>query len=523
MIKPEVKERVLTLHRRGRGIRWIARHLELSRATVRRIVRETSEGTSPTKPRPSILDPFKKDIAELLREHEAEQKALGGVKDLTTRSIFKLLRKKGYRGGMTIVDDYLRELRGRRRRARKPYCRFETPPAEESQQDWSPYRVVLGGVTKVVHVFSLVLSWSRCQYLEGFLGEGLHSLLYGHVGAFKYFGGVPWKVLYDRQAAITPGAIDGRPLLNEAFEAFAAHYGFEISLCAPGDKERKGKIEKIFLDFENDFLGTRGRRFESLEDFNSRLRRWLDGSEDPEEGNHHRHGTTGEVPYERWLEERQYLYELPVTDHLPRRVEKRVLYKDSTVSVGGRRYSVPARLVEDGVRELWASIGQNDLHLYDLKGTLVATHALSHGPEKLVLNEQHYEEIRRRQKQKTLPELERQFLERFQGAADFLRGLKEVTRSIAPIHLREILSLARRYGREEVEAALGTAVEHSSTTSGYVRRLLERERPTAPIGRLESELPRGLSLGEIDPGDASGYDAIFGNDDERSKDHDATI
>jgi hypothetical protein len=328
---------------------------------------------------------------------------------------------------------------------------------------------------------------------------------------------VPWKIVYDRQAAITPGEIDGEPILNEKFRDFAEHYGFAVSLCARGDKERKGKIEKIFLDFENDFLGTRGRRFESLEDFNSRLRRWLDGLDDPEEGNHHRHGTTGELPSERWLQERQYLYELPLTDHLPRRVEKRLLHKDSTISVGGCRYSVPARLVENGVRELWASIGVSDLYVYDLEGTLVATHALSHGPQKLVIDEKHYEEIRRRKEQKTVPELERQFLERFEGAADFLRALKEVTRSIAPIHLREILALARRYRRDQVQEALNTAVEHSRTTAGYVRRLLERRRPTEHIGRLEAELPRGLSLGEIEPGDPSGYDAIFGDHDERSE------
>ena len=102
-------------------------------------------------------------------------------------------------------------------------------------------------------------------------------------------------------------------------------YGFicnEIQICRPGDCTRKGKVERPFDFFEKAFLP--GRTFHSMEDLNDQIQRWLDGVDFPEEGNHRVHGTTGEVPYERWREEKEYLYELPATDHLPRQVEVRM-------------------------------------------------------------------------------------------------------------------------------------------------------------------------------------------------------
>ena len=537
MIPPEVKDRIRKLSAAGHSIRRIARSLKLSRQSVRKVLRDDGAkpgpalpggdppSSDPAKARPSILDPFKSDIERILKEHEELKKKIPETKDLTTRTIFKEVRRRGYTGGHTILDDYLRSIRGsRRRRARTAHARFETLVAEESQQDWSPYRVMIGGEMKKIHVFSITLAWSRYQFLMAFMDERLDSLLYGHVAAFKYFAGVPWKIMYDRQACITPGDVDGVPIINDKFQGFVDHYGFAVEICAPGHKERKGKIERIFLYFETGFLPR--RTFESVEDFNTQLRAWLDGLDEPDEGNLRVHGTTQEVPYERWLEERQYLLELPRTDHLPRRVETRRVNHDCTISVLNSLYTVPARLVEKGTREIWVSIGCDDLLVYDKSGNLVAEHKLSEDKGKLVIDESHYEELRRRKTKRPLPELEARFLERFAAAGAFLAGLKRTVRSLAPIHLREILALARRYSREDVNAALARCVADGTTTSGYLRRILEQKHPTGHIGNLDRTVPRGLSLGAVEPGTSNGYQDIFSNeqnqertDDDGKEDH----
>lgn len=530
MIRPELKERIRKLNKAGYGIRWLARHLKISRQSVRKALRdkEPEEAEAATKSqetaeeeqerKPSILDPHKAEIQAMLEAHERLKKKIPGTKELSAARILKEIRKHGYAGGRTILQEYLASLRGPRRRARKPYCRFETAVAEEAQQDWSEYRVEIDSKVQVIQVFSLILCWSRFQFLKAFTDQRRETLLYAHVEAFKYFSGCPWKIVYDRQSTITPFDVGGVPLIHEGFQAFADHYGFEIGLCLPGDKERKGKIERVFLTFETDFLPA--RTFKSLEDLNAQLRRWLEGLDHPDDGNMRNHHTTGEVPYQRWLEEREYLYALPEIDHLPRRVEKRQVNHDCTVSVLGNLYTVPARLVEKGPREVWVSIGVADLLVYDTRGELVAQHTLSEEKGQLVINENHYKEIKRRREKRPLPELERQFLERFPSGDAFLDKLKHTLRSIAPIHLREILALSRRYSIEEVEAALEKAVSHGTTTAGYVRQILERKHPTGHLGKLYRRSPRGLSLGNVEPGDSAGYGDIFTNPKEDTDDHD---
>ena len=48
-----------------------------------------------------------------------------------------------------------------------------------------------------------------------------------------------------------------------------------------------------------------------------------------------------------------------------------------------------------------------------------------------------------------------------------------------------------------------------ATTAGYVRQILEQKHPTGHIGNLEREVPRGLSLGPVEPGNSDGYRDIF--------------
>jgi transposase len=509
MIPEDTRSRVQRLREAGKSIRSIARESGIARNTVREILglRKKPPPKEEEARRSFLLDPYKKAIEEILREEDLERRKDPGRKPLTSRKILKEIRKLGYTGGRTILDDHLRRSRGPQRRSRKAWVRFETSPAEEAQQDWSAYRVEIGGKRVLIQVFSLILAWSRYQFFKAFPDQKLHSLLWGHVAALKYIEGIPWTIVYDRQATISPCEVAGVPILNAPFKEFSEHYGFSVSLCLPGHKERKGKIEKPFLLFETDFLPR--RTFTSLEDLNRQILAWLAAEESPGDGNHRHHGTTGEIPYERWLEEKKYLIELPRTDHVPRRIEKRHVGKDATVSVGGCLYTVPARLVEEGRREVWVSLGEEDLQIYDERGELVARHAIERGPGKLVIDPAHYEEIRRRKHGATQSELERRFLERFPRSERFLDGLRQAVRSIAPIHLREILALERRYRSEEVERALAEALDHGTATAGYVRELLSRRHPSAPLAELHRETPRGLRLGPIDPGNADGYDRIF--------------
>jgi transposase len=391
MIQSETRALIVRLKASGLGTRAISRKLGLSRNTVRDILdperrarKKTKEPEDTPVASGQLLDPFKGEIEALLLKDEELKKENPSARPLSTRLVLKAIRKLGYTGGRTILDEHLRRLRGPKRLITKAFRRFETDPAVEAQQDWTTYTVKISGKLQKVQLFSMILAWSRMQFLRAFLDQRLPTLLWGHVAAFHAFGGVPWRLVYDRQKAIAPIFIEGRPVLHDEFRAFKDHYGFEVFVCQCGDKERKGKVEKPFRYVEEGFLPQ--REFQSIEDLNRQLESWLAGQEDPGEGNLRRHGTTGEVPQERWLEEKKLLLPLPASDRVVRHVEKRLVAKDCTISVLGCLYTVPPRLVEQGRREVWISIGPEDLLVHDDKGQLVATHRLSREKGKLVID-----------------------------------------------------------------------------------------------------------------------------------------
>jgi transposase len=81
-------------------VRRIERHLQISRATIRKYL------SPPTRCRIQVsrthkLDPFKPTMAELVQQDPS----------LTTQGIFQQLRALGYNGGMTTVRNHLRSVR----------------------------------------------------------------------------------------------------------------------------------------------------------------------------------------------------------------------------------------------------------------------------------------------------------------------------------------------------------------------------------------------------------------------------
>ena len=230
------------MRKQGKGMRRISKALGMGRKKLRRIL-GLSEASSPgAKKKSSKLDRFKERVRQLA---ELKEGPAGQERMLTVKGIFRALRKEGYDGGKTILGDMVREMRGASR-TQAAFARYEPAAGLEAQSDWSPYRVLLGGRETKVHVFSMILSYSRYQYLEAFADEGQDALFQGHVEAFRYFRGIPAKILYDNQSPVAACRIGGKALLNPRFEAFARHNGFKPVVGEPYRKERRGRVERPF-------------------------------------------------------------------------------------------------------------------------------------------------------------------------------------------------------------------------------------------------------------------------------------
>ena len=304
MLKLEGWMEIRILHRQGLGIRAIARRLEVSRHTVRKALR----GEEPPRyqrqvVRVSKLDPYKDYLQARVEAAKPEW--------LPATALYREITEQGYRGELSILRDWLRRLKPRMQP--EPVVRFETAPGEQLQIDWIVFRRGRDRLS----AFVATLGYSRSSYVEFVTDERLETLLTCHEHAFEAFGGVPRRVLYDTMKTVVLERdyyAEGRHRFQAGLWDFAHHYGFMPRLCRPYRAKTKGKVERFNHYLRHSFYNPLASRLKQAglvldkATANLEVRCWLG-----EVANRRIHATTGRIPAEVLLEEREQLQPLPMS------------------------------------------------------------------------------------------------------------------------------------------------------------------------------------------------------------------
>lgn len=320
--------RIKALARQGVQKAEIARLCGVSRQTVYNHLNREGSAPKPRKRRPSKLDPYRDYIRSRLEEY-----------NLPATVLYREIRAMGYEGKLTILRDFVRPLK--KELTRKVVERFETRPGHQAQIDWGECgRVTVGGERKTLHLFTLVLGYSRMTFGRFTTSSRRPALLDCLQRAFEKLG-VPEEILVDnmKQAVDQHDAATGSVRWNRTFLDFAEHHGFVPAASPPYWPQAKGKVERGIGYLKKSFL--EGRSFTDLEDLNRQLEVWLDSV-----ANVRVHGTTGERPVDRHARERERLTPLASIPHYDTRpVELRVVHRDSHIRYRGVDYSVDPEAV----------------------------------------------------------------------------------------------------------------------------------------------------------------------------------
>ena len=196
-----------------------AKRLGVNRRTVDRWRSSAARRGSRT-PRAQKLDPYKGII----------RARLAAYPERTSQRLFEEVREAGYPGSHSRVRDSVRGLR--RAAPPPPARRFETPPGHQGQVDFGTFRTPWGRR----HALVVVLGHSRLMWCEFYATQTMATVMTGLERAFRYFGGVPSELPFDRMKAVVTSdgrAVGGTRVLNEEFGRFAAHWGFRIRACRP--------------------------------------------------------------------------------------------------------------------------------------------------------------------------------------------------------------------------------------------------------------------------------------------------
>lgn len=360
------------LNSQGLNVSEISRQTGYDRKTVKKYLDlKTVPQAQERQRKASKLDPYKPYILEKLNSGP-----------YTASRLYREIKDKGFNGGCTIVKDYVRDVRPKQ--AVPAVLRYETKPGVQAQVDWAEMATVeVDDKIGKIYCFNMILGYSRMRYIEFTLSMDTPTLIQCHINAFRYFGGCTQEILYDnmKQVVIKRALKASNSQWNSQFEDFFKHYGFIPRLCRPYRPQTKGKIENTVGYVKRDlFLGI---DFASINDLNDQAIKWL------ERVNSTVHGTTHEVPLERFKKE-----ELMSYNQHPYRVLKkeiRNVSRDCYVSYLGNKYSIPYRFA-GRLSEIHVADGKLEVHI---DGEQVCEHEIIPGNCRVVRNKEHFQGLLR--------------------------------------------------------------------------------------------------------------------------------
>ncbi len=461
MKDPQLENSIISLHPRGWSTRRLSREFGISRERVQRVLhsnyheRNTGEPTKKKKPgkQGSKMDAYKGVIREALDKYTDPPP--------TNQRIFEIIKQKGFDGGITIVSTYLKQIRGKQ--VHEPIICIETTPGQRAAHDWSDEPILFAptGEKEKITFFSIILGYSRRQYICLAEDKTQQSLFNCLIEAFVHFEGVPKEIKSDNQKACVDRWEMGRPVFNTKFLEFSSYYKFKPLAITPREPRENLKIERPFYYLQTNFLNARS--FYDKHDLQKQLAAWLKGKNDQRI-----HRTTRKKPIEAWQEELAFLHPLPKKHYDTSVFEYRVVNNESCVVWGNHYYVVPNHYMYETCPVRTTS---TKIIIYTPDFEQIVTYPLAQKghPEKYIGRDSHKKPLQMRLAAK-------QVLERLEPFGPYMQEyIKELKQHKSNYlhHLRHVLGLKVNYHKDDIVIALRRALKYRVYEAGAIENFLK--------------------------------------------------
>lgn len=446
--------------------------------------RDRYEQRAPVK-RASQLDPYKGLIVRWLEAHS-----------LSAQQVFQRLREAGYRGGLTIVNMYVRQIRPPKQRA---FLKLHFAPGECAQIDWGEYGSVgVGSTRRRLSFFVMVQCYSRQMYVEFTVSQTMEHFLGCHERAFAVLG-VPTKIMVDNlKSAVLRRLTGTAPVFNPRYVDYARHHSFEIAPCNVAAGNEKGRVESGVGYVKKNFLN--GTEFTDFSAVNPAAQAWLNDISNVRE-----HGETHRRPVDLFAEEGGMLRTANPNPYDLARVISLRASSQFRITLDTNRYSVPAEFANQRVT---VKAYPDRICIYHQE-RLIARHLRSFDRHQDIEDPDHPKALLEQRKSAREQRLLSQFLSLSSKAPAYYEGLV-ARRFNARGHVRKIIALAEIYGTDACSRVIEDALVFNAFSSEYIAHLLEarartKSQPTSPLclmrraDLLDLELPEpDLSIYEVD-------------------------
>ena len=299
------------------------------------------------------LDPWKSTIDQwLLDDKKAPRKQRH-----TARKIFKDLSKSdnfpGFNCSYRTVAEYVTAKKKELNLENKDKGKLPLIHRPgEAQADFGDALFYENGTAISGKYLVLSFPYSNQGYHQVIYGENMECLLESLDAIFHHIGGVPTEIWFDNASTLVTQIIhSGGRKINERFQRFADHYGFQARFMNPASGWEKGSVENKVGYSRRNFL-VPPPRFLSIDDFNQQQLKEADEDADRE---HYRHD---ETIRERFESDRDALLPLPAIPlDLRRRIDGITTngWGKFTLNKGKHEYSVSPKHTNTVVNLLLSS------------------------------------------------------------------------------------------------------------------------------------------------------------------------
>lgn len=464
MLEADTQVEILRLHFSEKlSRRQIAKTLGINRKSVAKVIERQRVICSPQQQeaRTSILQPYYPQIEKMLEDAPAR----------SCVNMLQHLRRVGYMGGITILREYICTIRPSP--PREAFFTLHFAKGEAAQVDWGEFGDVFGNGTKV-HVFVMVLCWSRMLYLEFTLRETLPTLLRCYERALRFFGGRCREYWHDNMSTVVAERIGRLSRFTQGFLAYVGFHGFHPVLCNKGAGNEKGRVEDGVKLVRHQFWP--GRRFTDIDDINRQAFEWRDLFV-----NRREHETTKKVPELMFEIERDVLLPLRADPYDTDDLLSCKVSRFFRIRFEGNTYSVP-----------WTLVGKTVTVRADDKQVRVF-----YGHKRVAHHERCYQKNQDMKKStheeglwQIKPGASRNWQEEVIAsfgphARRYLDLISAGTRSLRA-ELRELLLLATVYGHQQLDQVIGELLQTGRVGVSHIERALRlREAPQKAPPPLE--------------------------------------
>jgi hypothetical protein len=283
--------------------------------------------------------------------------------------------------------------------------------------------------------------------------------------ALRYTGGVVERVMIDNTHVVVLRGTGREMIPVPEMEAFAERFGFRFVAHAVGNANRSARVERPFSFIENNFLA--GRTFTSWEDLNQRARQWCDQVN----STYKKHIRA--VPRELFAVERMHLKPLPAWIPEVYRLHQRTVDVEGYVSVNSIRYSVPVAWIGHRV-EVRETRDKIEIEIeMDARHIVTHTRAVTPLSQRVTLAAHRPPRGEGVKRSDPHPE-EKAIVEAAPETALYVAALKQKSRKVVALALRQLLRLLREYPREPFLAAVQEAARYGLYDLDRLERMILR-------------------------------------------------